>query len=258
MTDPVVIVGMGQMGGVFAHGLLRAGHPVEPVTRQRPIVQVSERTPEPLQVVVAVGEQELGPVLEQMPPAWKSRVVLVQNELLPPDWRSHGIEQPSVTVAWFEKKSHTPLREVVPSVVSGPGAAGVATALEGLGLHVRTVEPGEALELELVTKNLYILTTNIAGLELGGGTVSQLWGEHRELAEEVARDVLELQEGRLGRALPRQRLLDGMVQAFDADPQHGCKGRSAPGRLERALRQADDDGLAVPRLRRIAAGQGGR
>jgi len=43
-----------------------------------------------------------------------------------------------------------------------------------------------------------------------------------------------------------------MLQAFDGDPDHGCMGRSAPARLARALQQANEAGLAVPKLRQIA------
>jgi len=40
------------------------------------------------------------------------------------------------------------------------------------------IPPNELL-YELVRKNLYILTINIAGLKTGG-TVGELWGKHRE------------------------------------------------------------------------------
>jgi len=33
MNDPVIIIGVGEIGGVLAKGFLRAGHPVYPVTR---------------------------------------------------------------------------------------------------------------------------------------------------------------------------------------------------------------------------------
>ena len=40
-----------------------------------------------------------------------------------------------------------------------------------------------------------------------------------------------------------------MSEAFDGDPAHGCTGRSAPARLARAIRHADEFGLTVPMLR---------
>ncbi len=44
-----------------------------------------------------------------------------------------------------------------------------------------------------------------------------------------------------------------MVAAIAGDPDHKTTGRSAPARLSRALRHADEAGLAVPSLRDIAA-----
>ncbi len=35
MNAPVVLIGVGEMGGVFARGLLRLGHPVYPVPREQ-------------------------------------------------------------------------------------------------------------------------------------------------------------------------------------------------------------------------------
>ena len=42
-----------------------------------------------------------------------------------------------------------------------------------------------------------------------------------------------------------------MLEAFAGDPEHRCMGRSAPARLARALKQADEAGLPVPTLRAI-------
>jgi ketopantoate reductase len=108
------------------------------------------------------------------------------------------------------------------------------------------------LLFELVVKNVYILTTNCAGL-VAGGTVSELWENHRELTDTVAREVIQIQEALSGQAFDADKLIRAMLVAFDGDPEHGCTGRSAPARLARALQQADAAGLAVPRLREIAA-----
>lgn len=251
MSEPVVIVGIGEMGAVFARAFLRAGHPVEPVTRQRTPDRVASRVPEPELVLVTVGEGELHPVLESLPRPWLARVGLLQNELLPRDWERHGIAEPNVAVVWFEKKKGTPIREVRPSVVAGPQAELVRSALEGIDIGAYVVEPGDPLVRELVLKNLYILTVNIAGMETGG-TVEELWRDHNELARQVADEVLSIQEKLVGKTLPRDALVGEMVEAFEADPAHKCTGRSAPARLSRALGHAAELGVDVPRMRAIA------
>ena len=251
MKKPVVIIGIGEIGGVFARGFLKLGHPVYPVTRQTPIDDVATTVTDPELVMVAVGEKDLHPALETIPAPWRDRLVLIQNELLPRDWQQHHIDNPTIISVWFEKKPGMDAKVVVPSPVFGPNAGTVMAALDAVGLPAYVLDSPDALLFELVRKNLYILTTNIAGLEVGGN-VSELWHEHGDLARAVAQDVLAIQAWLTGETLDEEKLIGAMVTAFDGDPQHGSMGRSAPARLERALKIADQAGLEVPTLRRIS------
>mgnify|MGYP001825314128 FL=1 len=104
---------------------------------------------------------------------------------------------------------------------------------------------------ELVRKNLYILTTNIAGLEVGGD-VNALWNQNRELALNVMDDVLSIQEHLTGHQYERERLIEAVVEAINGDLAHQCMGRSAPARLQRALDYARTNKLQVNELERIA------
>lgn len=255
MDKTVVLMGLGQLGRVFAGGLLRTGHIVVPVTREDSMAAVAARYPDPDLVMVSVAENDLHPVLSGMPEAWKDSVGLLQNELLPRDWLAHGIESPTVVSVWFEKKKGTDAKPLISSPVYGPEAQRLVRALESIDLPAHTLPDGDSLAWELVRKNLYILTTNIAGLETGG-TVGALWDQHRELAERVANEVLDVQDWLMGHAYARPPLLGGMLEAFEADPEHGCAGRSAPARLRRALHHADVAGLQVPTMREIASRHG--
>jgi len=252
MESPVILIGIGEMGSVFARGFLRCGHPVYPVTRHSDLAETARRLPAPELVLVSVAENDLHAVLEQIPSAWFPRIALLQNELLPADWQRYGFTQPTVISVWFEKKKGQDVKVLIPSPVFGPHAGLLRQCLDSLDIPVRVLADEHELLFELVLKNVYILTTNCAGL-VTGGTVSDLWSRHRELAEAVAREVIQIQEALTGRELPADRLIAGMLQAFAGDPDHGCMGRSAPARLARAMEQADAAGLAVPRLRDIAA-----
>ena len=99
----------------------------------------------------------------------------------------------------------------------------------------------------LVAKNLYILTANIAGLRTGG-TVAELWDDHHPLATSVASEVLDIQDWLVGHPVDRERTTAGMIEAFRGDPDHGTTGRSAPRRLERAIRHARKAGIDTPVL----------
>jgi hypothetical protein len=255
-VDEVVIVGMGQLGTELASGFRALGREVLPVRRGDPLEAAAARVGEPALVVVAVAEDDLHPALEVLPHAFRDRLLLLQNELLPRDWRRHGLPTPTVAVVWFEKKAGKPRHVILPTVVIGPRAELVARALAALGVPAR-VAPEEERDFELVAKDLYILTTNLAGLAPEApATTGELLAEHRPLMDAVASEVLELEEARLGAEVDRARLLAHLERALAADPGHGCKGRSAPARLARALADADALGLAVPRLRRLAVERG--
>lgn len=247
----VVVIGLGQLGRVFAGGLLRTGHTVIPVNRGSDMTAIATRHPAPELVLVAVAENDLHSVLAALPDRWWPRVALIQNELLPRDWEAHGYADPTVISVWFEKKPGIDAKPLIASPVAGPGAARLCAALTAINLPCREVA-GDALLFELVRKNVYILTTNIAGLKTGG-TVSTLWAEHEAFARQVADEVMDIQAALTGVAHNRDALIAGMLEAFAGDPDHGCTGRSAPARLARALVHADAFGLAVPTLRALAA-----
>ncbi|MEF3193364.1 MAG: hypothetical protein K6346_04010 [Halothiobacillaceae bacterium] len=252
MLDPIIIIGIGEIGGVLARGLLRLGHPVYPVNRDMPLSTAHTLNPEPQAVILAVGEADLQACLRDMPIPWRDRLVLLQNELLPREWEPHGLSHPTILSVWFEKKKGMDSKPLLPSPVYGPHAGLICKALAAVDLPSREVENMDTMLWELVRKNVYILTTNIAGLAVGG-TVETLWRDHQPLAREVASDVIDLQEWLTGRTFDRERLIEGMLEGFHGDPSHKCMGRSAPARLARALGLADQAGLAVPTLREIAS-----
>ncbi len=252
MKSPIVVIGIGEMGSVFARGFLRIGHPVYPVTRTTDIQSLAQQLPAPELVLVAVAENTLHEVLQSLPAAWHGRVALLQNELLPGDWEQYGFSNPTVISVWFEKKKGQDVKVLIPSPVHGQQAGLLSDCLGSLDIPARILDSSADLLFELVVKNVYIVTTNCAGLETGG-TVSELWSVHRELAEGVAREVVEIQQALTGTELAADDLIRAMLVAFDGDPAHKCMGRSAPGRLTRAIEQADRFVLAVPQLREIAA-----
>lgn len=250
MSGEVVVWGMGQLGGVFARGLLREGKTVCPVLRDSDLTQCSVRWPNPELVLIAVGERELPAVLQQVPAAWQGRVALLQNELLPSVWRNTLPIDPTVCVVWFEKRPTSEVRVVLPSVCHGPGATLLDAALQSLSIATRIIHSPDELHFELALKNLYILTINCAGLA-AAGDVGTLW-KTQPITREIAMEICQLQAALLGAPLPEARLIAGLEQAILADPEHGAKGRFAVERLQRSLAHADRLGLALPTLRALA------
>lgn len=251
VAPPVIIIGLGEMGGVFARAFLRQGYPVQPILRGQDIIEISEKIPKPTLVLIAVGEADLQTTLAQIPPTWQASLALLQNELLPRDWQHHDLPQPTVISVWFEKKPGQDFKVIVPSPVYGPHASLMCDALAQLNIPCQALNTEAELLFELVRKNVYILTTNIAGL-ITGGTVASLWRQHQPLARGVAVDIIDLQNWLTRHTFDQEALIDAMVIAFNGDPEHRCMGRSAPARLANALRLAEEAELEAVTLRRIA------
>jgi ketopantoate reductase len=250
MTNSVVIVGLGEIGSVFARGFLRSGYTVHPVTREMTMQAVADEVASPELVVIAVGEADLDDQLSKVPDTWKDRLVLLQNELLPVDWQRYDLD-PTVISVWFEKKKGQDSKVIIPSPVYGKHAKHVADALASIDIATAVLDDKKSLLHELVVKNVYILTTNIAGLDVGGN-VGELWSDQQSIAHMVAEDVIRLQEALTGESLDSAALIDAMVKAFNGDKEHMCMGRSAPMRLQRALVLATKYDLSLPTLERIS------
>ena len=251
MKDPIIVIGLGELGSVFAHGFLKLGYPVQAINRTMSMQTVAQSIPNPTAILVSVGEADLAQTLANLPQVWKNNVILLQNELLPRDWHAANIEEPTAISVWFEKKKGMDSKIVIPSPIYGKHAKLICYALSTLDLPSFILDSEEALLYELVRKNLYILTTNIAGLEVGGN-VEQLAQQHSDLMQAVADNVLDIQDWLTETKNDRTHLMKGLIDAFNGDPQHGCMGRSAPARLARAIQMADQAKLSVPKLREIA------
>jgi ketopantoate reductase len=252
MKPAIVIIGMGEMASVFARGFLKCGYPVIPVRRQDDMQQMAAETGTPALVLLAVGEKDFDSALEQLPESWRDCLVLLQNELLPSNWLAHKLNDPTVISVWFEKKPGQDYKVVVTSPVHGPLSSIVIEALSSLDIPAQQVNSKADMLFELIRKNLYILTTNICGLE-SGGNVRELWEFNSILMNKVFDDVLRIQQSLSGVNFNRDQLLNAVLKAFEGDPEHRCMGRSAPQRLKRALEVAEQFDLDVPELKRIQA-----
>ncbi len=251
MKKPIVVLGIGELGSVFARSFLKNNYPVYPITRNSDIDELNKSI-DPELILVCTGESDLQSALKSVPENWKDRVVMMQNELLPRDWEVHNFNNPTVVSVWFEKKKGIDSKVLISSPAFGPKAQILSASLALIGIPAHSVANEEELLFELVLKNIYILTTNIAGLAIEtGATVDDLRKHHLELMRNVFTDVLKLQSALTGRAFSKDALEKGMIYAFEGDLNHVCMGRSAPARLDRALDLAKGFKLDVPSLEKI-------
>lgn len=251
MPSPIIIVGIGELGSVFARAFLKSGYPVQPVTRAIPMQSIADKINNPTAVLIAVGEGDIHNTLADCPKEWINDVILIQNELLPRDWKDTIIKDPTVISVWFEKKKGMDSKVLLPSPVFGKHSKLIFDSLSTLDLPCVQLDSLQELEYELVKKNCYILTTNIAGLQVGGN-VENLAKNHRTLMLDVLNDVINIQDELTNSTNDREKLTQGMLEAFESDPLHNCMGRSAPIRLKRALEIARAKNIPTKTLDRIA------
>ena len=80
MSKSVVVVGIGEMGSVFARGFLRLGYTVHPVIRDREMQAVCGSVEEPELVLIAVAEADLHDQLKHVPQQWIDKSIRYRLE----------------------------------------------------------------------------------------------------------------------------------------------------------------------------------
>jgi len=247
MKKPVAIVGIGQMGGVFAKGFLKAGHPVYPFGHGMSIESSVRSISEFDFVLLAVPENTLHSVIQSIPNPWKNKLGLLQNELLPKDWQAECIETVTAMAVWFEKKKGQGVTVFKPTPVFGPHAEIVREGLHEMDIPCKVLSSADELLIELVKKNVYVFTINIAGLEKGG-TTGDLLTHHLDFTQRIANEVIDIQEWLAKKRFNRDELISSMISVFEKVPEHKCRGRVARERFERILAYAAAAGFETPVL----------
>jgi hypothetical protein len=200
-------------------------------------------------VLIAVGEDDLPVVLQNLPQEWKDRLVLLSNELLPQTWQKFDISSPTVISVQFEKKAGRPVVIDRPSPIFGPQSAVIKETLEELDIPSREVADLGTMTRELVLKNLYILTLNLAGLATGG-TAAELLQQHRGLTEGLWDELFAIQQAMVETPLSPAELKQETMDYLALAPDRSA-GRSARERLHRTLEHAREKGIDVPSLEKL-------
>jgi hypothetical protein len=239
------------MGGVFAKGFLKAGYPVYPVVSGMDMASSAGSVPECDFVLLAVPENKLHSVIRQVPDQWKNKLGLLQNELLPKDWQKEGIQTVTAMAVWFEKKKGLEVTVFQPTPVFGPHAEIISQGLRALDIPCKVLLNQDELLVELVKKNVYVLTINIAGLEKGG-TTAELLSRYPDYAKSIAGEVIDIQEWLTKTGFDHEALISSMIWMLGKVPEHKCRGRVARERLERTLAIAAEAGIETPVLNGIA------
>ncbi len=252
MKQPIVIIGIGELASVFVKAFLRNGYPVYPITRNMDMAKEAKQISNPQAVLVAVGEKDFPIILGKIPQKWRDCLIFIQNEILPHDWECFNFDGPTIMSVWFEKKKGMDYNQILPSPIYGQQADIISSSLSSINISTKILYSNDELIFELMLKNLFVITINIAGLMLpDAATTSILWEDNNQLALDIAFDVISIQEKLSGKKFPKDQLIEGFRQAIDGDHNHICRGRSALNRLQRAINSADKFDLKVKKIRDI-------
>lgn len=250
-----VVVGLGQLGELYAGGALRAGWRVQAVRRgddPRRVIDTHPGAP----VLVSVGEPDLMAVLSAIPTERRPDVILLQNDLFPSDWQ-HFVDAPTVAVVWLNRKKGAPPQVARPTTLYGRHAAAMVEVHTRLDLSAEVLPDDGALGRELVAKFAFIVAVN--GLGVAEDRTVGEW--RRRDPDTVARLVdegLRLGIARLGRPIDEasaRRAIDEAMAALEDMP---VRGRSAPTRVQRALSLARELSVPMPGLSALAPSEPAR
>lgn len=252
MSSVVAIVGMGQLGRLFAEGLCASGVGVVPVLRtQQLTTQSALLTSSPEVVLVAVGERDLDAALASIPDALRDRVALLQNDLCLVEHRFSA--PPTVAVVWVERKPGKTTRALASTPVGGPHAAVLTRALTAIGLPAHVVDD-EALATALVTKNVFIAVTNLVGSvpDWRCETTGALLDTDPAFLTDLVDEALAVETARWARSFDHLAVLQAVRAACAADLAHVCAGRSAPARITTFAARAQRLGVDAPNFAHAA------
>ena len=245
----LVVVGLGQLGSLYADGAQRAGFRVTPVGRTDNLAAIVASVPA-APLLIAVGESDLAAVLAAIPPPQRDDLILLQNELFPSDWEPIT-PHPTVLVVWLNRKHDRPSEVARPTAVHGRHADIVATVHTALGLPCTVLTSPADRNLELVGKYAFIITVN--GLGVAADRTVEAWRRADPArVEALVGEGVTLGEARLGHPVDRAAAHRMVIEALEALPTMPVRGRSAGARVARGLAVARARGIDIPVLSAIA------
>lgn len=248
MRDAAV-VGLGQLGQMYAGALLNQGYRVTPVVRATPRPLELGLAPE-APVLVSVGEDALDAALSELVAAGLGqRVMLLQNELFPATWKKHPTAHPTVMVVWTNRKKGVPLVGA-PTRVFGPLADLVVRMHAALEIPCEVLPDEHALNTELCAKYAFIVAVNALGVS-EPRTLQEWMEAEPQTVGRVLQDAVSLSAVRVDASVDVEEARRRAHSAMVALASIPSRGRTSWARMERAAAVSQEQHLPVPALRRL-------
>lgn len=242
----LIVVGLGQLGALLGTSALREGIRVTPLVRHTDRHAAFATAAFDTPLLVAVGEGDLKPVVDEIPHSRREHAVLIQNELFPKTWAGLGLQSPTIAIAWFSKKEGRPVEVARESAVSGPHAALISRLINSAGAPCVEVDSPER-DLHLVAKFAFIFAINALGM-IENLTLREWIASNRERCEAAVQDGIRLGCAHLGASVDEARATAMAIEGMEGLGDYPARGRSAPARMKRARQDAEAFALNLPTL----------
>lgn len=248
-SQTLLLLGVGQLGRLYAGGALRSGACVVPILRDTDVAPVLCAYPEGTPVLCAVGESDLDDAVARFPIDRRADLVFVQNELLPDDLERLGARGATLAVVWTLQKPGMPTLVARATGVGGRHAAAVLAWHRALELPC-TLYPPELLAIEAAAKYAFIVAINALGV-LAPHTVGEWRRRDPARVDALVREATAIAVARIDAPTAfdetLSRVWDGAT-GFEALP---TRGRSSAARVVRALGHAARLSLSTPTLTEV-------
>lgn len=246
----LVVIGIGELGKLFAAAALRAGIRVTPITRDMNIEHTLNTVQAGTPILIAVGELALSTVLDGLPRNHRSSLILLQNELFPSAWS--GLEQPTIMVPWVLQKRGLPTQVAAPSPYYGEHSALVRELFANVPISGHELRSDSELMQALVDKYTFILTINTLGV-LVDRTLGLWLQEDSPLIADVCAEATTLGEALCGARVDQAQCRALTEQAMLALSAVPARGRTALERVKRAHEHALRLNVDTPLLAKALA-----
>lgn len=243
-----VLVGPGRVGSAFVRA---AGGGADVVRRGEPLPAVPPGTP----IVLATRADALEARIRETPAANRPDLVFLQNGMILPLLRAHGVADATIGLVYFAATStEGPVEPGAPTLFGGPHAAAFVALLKRAGIPAREVTDRAELRREIAIKLAWNVIFGVLG-DTYGETVGASAGRVDEV-EALAAEIAPVLALGVETAVPVPGLVARLLAYSAAIPTFRAGVRELPWRSGWVREAARAAGIPTPRHDALLAALG--
>ncbi len=208
LPQRLVVVGAGRVGSAMVRAAEAAGVPVTVVGRGGDgLAHVAPGAP----IVVCTRADDLDEVLRAVPTLHRPHLVFVQNGMILPFLRDHGLAHATLGLIYFAATSRQgPIEPGAPSLFHGRHAAELVAVLDAAGIPAREVPRWEEFAKEIAVKLAWNIVFGLLG-DTFDETVGETATRHHAEVEALGREVAPVLAAAVRAPVPADELVERLV-----------------------------------------------